>query len=459
MNITLYKNFSKRRNSTKQPTGGTTVTARMKRDTSTENPVFELDGVDLDVNYVGFNNGFYFVDDIVLGNNNIYELHCSIDVLATWRSLIGSYNAFIERSASAYDDKINDRMLTSQQYITNAAVASTAVGLDGTGCYVFRTASSDGIGLYATDSLELLGAIYRNETYGTSDTIIDSIVQSIGMSAIDASQYLLNVLWLPYALSDLAGTVLTGASGSGIDLGFWEYTWPSSATWSVKKLSITHKGTSVPLVMPTGAYNDFRAYSPEFTRYSIYLPGVGTVALNALDSHLSMQITIDVDFISGGVGYIIRNTGGGNYIATFNGQLGVNIPMVSTNINSAGFLESVVGTVAAVAAAETGVGALAAGVAGGVNAIRTLASEQGSINGYTGNIGMIQRSHQVLVNLEQFGSKQFPESVAGRPLYEYRVINTLSGYVKCGGASIDIPGAGPNKEAVNSYLNGGFYYE
>ena len=134
MQITLYTNFSKKRNSTKQPTGtGTQADVVFKDGCSIDNPVFLINGVALGVNYLWFNGRYYFVDDIVLGNNNIYELHCSIDVLATWRSYIGSYNAFIERSDSSYDTKVNDRLLSSTQQITGSSVGTTAVGLNCTG--------------------------------------------------------------------------------------------------------------------------------------------------------------------------------------------------------------------------------------------------------------------------------------------------------------------------------------
>ena len=42
MNITYYTNFSKRINSTKQPTGGTTISCRLKAPCSVERPVFEM---------------------------------------------------------------------------------------------------------------------------------------------------------------------------------------------------------------------------------------------------------------------------------------------------------------------------------------------------------------------------------------------------------------------------------
>ena len=460
MQITLYKNFSKRRNSTKQPTGGTTAVVVFKDGCSTENPVFLINGVDLAVNYVGFNGGYYFVDDIVLGNNNIYELHCSIDVLASWKSLIGSYNTFIERSDSAYDNMINDRLLSSTQQITNSSVGTTSVGLDSDGCYIFRTIGCDsngntGLFIYATNDLEVVGEIYNNTAYGVTQSIIDQIVQGLGMSALDTSQYLQSVMWVPYALNDL-----TGSSTNEIVLGFYQ---ADVTGRGVKQLSITHKGTSTPLVMPTNAYSDFRAGNPQFSVYNLYLPGVGTVGLDSLHaSRGTVSISIDVDLISGAVAYVLKHVNSGCIIATFTGQLGVNIPLVSTAVNSAGAVESFAGTAATVAAAvasENYFGAAAAAVSGTVSTVNTLTSAQGSLNGYTGNIGFAKRQHQVLCSVVNYGSKTFPASVAGRPLYEYRAINTLSGYVKCGAASIDIPGAAPNKDAVNAYLNSGFYYE
>ena len=460
VSITLYKNFSKKKNSTKQPTGGTTANVVFKDDCSIEAPVFLINGVDLDYNYLNFNGAYYFIDDIVLRNNNIYELHCSKDVLATYKTTIGSYNAFIERSASVYDNKINDRLLSSTQQITNSAVGTTSVGLSNSGCYIFRTIGCDsnyntGLFLYATDDLEVVGEIYNNTAYGVTQTIIDQIVQSLGMSALDTSQYLQSVMWVPYAKGDL-----TGSDTNEIVLGFYQ---ADVTGRGVKTLSITHKGTSTSLVLPTNAYSDFRAGNPQFSVYNLYLPGVGTVGLDSLQaSRGTVTISIDVDLISGAVAYVLKHVNSGCIIATFTGQLGVNIPLVSTAINSAGAVESFAGTAATVAAAvatENYIGAAAAAVGGTVSTVNTLTSAQGSLNGYTGNIGFAKRQHQVLCSVVNYGSKSFPNTVAGRPLYEYKTISTLSGFIKCGAASIDIPGEGPDKDAVNSYLNGGFYYE
>ena len=82
MQLLLFKNFSKRRNSTKQVDDSTGIVTDvvLKQGTSIESPVFLIQGIDLDVNYAKFNNHYFYIDDIVVGNNNIYELHCSQDL-------------------------------------------------------------------------------------------------------------------------------------------------------------------------------------------------------------------------------------------------------------------------------------------------------------------------------------------------------------------------------------------
>lgn len=145
MNLILYKNFSKKKNSTKQPAAntGTTYNVVMKQGTSLINPTFLIDGIDLAYTYAQFNNRFYFIDDITIGNNKIYEISCSIDYLATYKSEIGNYTAYVERSVSSYDALISDPAISSAQSIAHTNTATTSVlplgGVEA-GCYIIRIA-------------------------------------------------------------------------------------------------------------------------------------------------------------------------------------------------------------------------------------------------------------------------------------------------------------------------------
>lgn len=463
MQITLYKNFSKKRNSTKQPTGGTTANVVFKNGCSTENPVFLIDGVDLDVNYIGFNSGFYFVDDIVLGNNNIYELHCSIDVLATWKSLIGSYYTFIERAESDYDTNINDKMLSASQNIAYIAKSETEIGYSNKSCYVFRVASYDGPHIYLVEDSRALGLLYDPVSYGLSASDIQTIVAGIGMSALDCSQYILSTMWFPLDHTDFPAPN-EGHTVTSITLGFWNVDVSQSGFTYYEILSVKPLSKTVLNIPSHQSIEDFRVKSPTFSKYSMWLPGVGTVELNAIDAGRSgsKSIKAAIDMISGAITYTILDTTTDAIIATYDGFIGVPYPYVSTNLNGAGIIESALGTIGgAIAAYESGGVSAAAGAAasGAVDVVNSIGSRQGTVNCGGANRSAIIQNPKVVVSWEMMQGKQFPGSRAGRPLYEYRTINALSGFIKCGAASIDIPGAAPNKDAVNSYLNSGFYYE
>ena len=49
MNIKVWSNFSKRKNSTKQPTGGSTITVTLKDQCSILSPVFILSTLDFTI--------------------------------------------------------------------------------------------------------------------------------------------------------------------------------------------------------------------------------------------------------------------------------------------------------------------------------------------------------------------------------------------------------------------------
>ena len=63
MNISYWTGFSKRKNSTKQPTSGTTATVYLKDDTSILNPTFDCTGVPDNVNYIYVSDfgRYYFI--------------------------------------------------------------------------------------------------------------------------------------------------------------------------------------------------------------------------------------------------------------------------------------------------------------------------------------------------------------------------------------------------------------
>ena len=469
MTIYYWTNFSKRKNSTKQPaTSGTSVDVYLKDNCSVESPVFVISGINLAVNYVKWDDHYYFVDDIVLVTADIYELRCSMDVLATFKSEIGSYNAFIERAASAYDTDLNDDILSSQQDETNVHAVATSIAeaspgtmaLDTTGCYLLNTFGLGGVHLYGYNSLAAMAGILNNSSYPFSAGSWQQLIDTIGLNLLDVSAYVSNVRWIPFQLSDIAGN-----DNQNVEVSFWSLNNVKAKEITAREITI--RGT---VGQPTNAYNDFRAKSPRFSRYAIYLPGVGTVGLNPIDIYgNNLYYTMCFDLFTGEVMYMLYiqtlDSAHRAFIGSYCGKLACEIPYATTSRDAFGVIDTLIGGASSgssMASGNAAAGAAGIGITLGqaeLKAVETYCQPQHSINGTVGNMSKIKEWPNIVLSVTNYGSKDFPLSVAGRPLCEFRQISTLSGFIRCGAPSVEIPGMGGEKEAVNGYLASGFYYE
>ena len=109
--VILYS-FTKRENSTKQPTAaGTSFTCTMIDDTSLMNPVFKLsiatNPIGNNYCYVSDFNRYYFITDIST-HQNFWYVSCTCDVLASFKTEIGNGTHYVLRAASSYDGDISD---------------------------------------------------------------------------------------------------------------------------------------------------------------------------------------------------------------------------------------------------------------------------------------------------------------------------------------------------------------
>lgn len=73
-------------------TSSVNLTCKLKEPTSMRNPVFIVSGLTKTThyNYCSWNGFYYYVNDIIHITNNIQEVHCSIDPLATFKTAINN---------------------------------------------------------------------------------------------------------------------------------------------------------------------------------------------------------------------------------------------------------------------------------------------------------------------------------------------------------------------------------
>lgn len=458
MQLKLF-NFSKRRNSTKQPATdypATTVEVFLKKPTSMSEPTFIISGVNVlseTINYCLWEDRYYFVTDITYLNNDNCEIHCSIDVLATFKNQIGNYTAFVERSASSYDIMVNDELLTGQQQIVNTEGRETNItGLSSTGCYIVRVVGKGGVVTFAMDSLETLSGVYVYEAVfgdGFQWEDLNAITSNISKVIFNPSQYIVSVNWIPVAIENISGTNDT------IKIGFWDS--------GVQALKVSGNGYSniISLNIPPRYFNDFRDNNPQFTQANLYLSGVGTININPMEIYDGeLDLFYAIDYATGAVLYELWNPETDKIIGTYDGQLGVSIQIGNSVVSGNTFTSAVAGLTGIIGGAVgKSVGSIVAGAGATVNAVNNIIAPTPSVNGSMGNRMKFPALPKPRISITNFGSKDFPTTVNGRPLYQNRKLNTLSGYIKCGGASIELNAHSDERDKVNDFLNSGFYYE
>lgn len=454
MNITYWTGYSKKKNSTAQPASGTDATVYLKDNCSILNPVFDCQGVPDSVNYIYVADfgRYYFVSDVVHVTKDRIEIHCSVDVLATYKSQIGSYTAFIERAASSYDLDVSDPMIHSTTEIVQSVITSgdTLGGdYDYNGTLVVMVVGKTGMKKYSM-SLADVAAVFNTSFdaslasyFDTTNPFTDAkdAIQALFCSVANPAQYVKSVRWFPLSLS--SGSAETPC------FGFVSATASRNIVKDVAKMG----GSAT---RPARYYNDFRDFDSRFTSASIYLPGVGVVNLDP--KHLQHNITFTY--------YVDTNTGAcevdlfadQSEIGHYSCMAAIDVPIGGT----AGFNPVSQFINSALSPLSMGLSPLHTGnsIIGNLrNAItETLQPPQNSTSA-SGNQKIWDERPFVQISVTRLGSTGLPTTQHGRSKADAAQISGLSGFVLCSGASVVVPGYDAEKDAVNNYLNSGFYYE
>ena len=492
MQITLYSGFSKRPNSTKQPSTGTVVTATLKERTSIENPVFTL-GAGLssyaDVTAVKWDSRYYFVTDITSVHNGVSEIACIIDRGATFKTQIGGTNAFIERCATGHSyDLRDDHILTTNvnffesfsggqlfpSALSNGIIALTLANISpskatgGTSQIVYFDA---GGGTYGIS--QLMQALYDNGVIQSIEKILnkpyDAILSVRYIPGFTTSDLLAmttlfddsNILYFgDHAYTGTINVVKTIGTGPWVYTKSYEFDISSNAHFSIYK---------------------WRNMAP-YSKWDMFLPFYGTISIPA-DEYVdtsgqgltNLVIKARIDLTTGEIVYTryrkryVAGVATEYYVQEYRTTAGVDVPIQGANRDMLSFssdLISGVGSVALLlASGGSAAGAVAAGAASGTRAIMDVAQQNimtaGSFNAHGTQICTAEPNNVYLMQTG-FETQTTPtayENVIGAPLMENDLISNHSGYVKCINASVSLPGTQADKDAVNAMLNNGFFFE
>lgn len=446
MKIKYWTGFSKRKNSTKQPTLGTEVDVYLKDSTSFLNPVFEVNSIPDDVNYIYCDHfGRYYFAKVRREDSRLF-IDCEVDTLATYKSNIGSYNGYVARAASSYDTDLSDSEIISTTGIVQSAItAGDVLGIDYsyTGTLVVTAIGKNGLKKYSMSYADIQ-AIF-NTSFDASlasylDTTnpfatVEEAVQGLFCSMANPSSYVKSVKWFPCALASGAAEYPTFGFVSG------------TATRYIVK-DTAKMGTSI--TKPARYYNDFRDFDSRFTIATIFLPGVGVSSLDPKYLQKALTCTYYVDTNTGACE--VDLFADQSEIGHFSCNAGIDVPVGGTG-----------GSNPVSQLINAGLSGVALNLGGAIGNLRsaieqTLQPPQNS-TGASGNQKIWDERPYVQVSVTRLGSAGLPTSTHGRAKYANATISSLSGFIQCSGASVDMPGYSEEKDTVNNYLNNGFYYE
>lgn len=448
MQVQLWSCFTKKKDSTKRPSGVPhVVDVSLKRETSMTNPTFIMT-IDNEVyNYVWVPDWgrYYFINDIVYGNSNLCELRCTLDILATYKDDISNYVGFVERTShpSWYNTDINDNAISVEDVVEYMDSESTYCNISNGLLYIVRIigrGTTNGIGTFVMNRSQMQKIF--SSLWGDVDngSVTGDIIDFLQLYISNPSQYIVGCYSSPIGASVYANNT----SNETVFLGGHE---------TDLKLDRINNGqviveSNLTLRKPASLYSDFRKTDPTFSQYTIYIPTIGTFPLSAdiMDSTLTMDISADL--ISGDLFFKLKANG--HPVATYNSSCYSSM--------SIGTLNSANGVVSGTM--QAGVSLLTANPVGLIQGAQSAFSPTPSVIGSQGGTGCVSLANEIVISCLQKRSAEFPTMVYGRPCCRNMALNQLSGhYIKCANSSIDIAGTDSDKNAVNSYLDSGFYLE
>lgn len=466
MTITYYTGFSKRKNSTKQPTGGTNLTTvALKDDTSIMNPTFDCVGLPENVNYIyvaGWGR-YYFVRNVTHVGADRLLVECECDVLATYKSDIGSTSADVEYAASSTNVLVPDPRNVPTQEIDEAL----SVAFDLTS-YSFTTTPSTNIVGTITDN----GIKYCILDDSELETLCAKIyttdfIQSLTNVIYDMKNIIASCIKIPYTPTK---TALVG----GLVVGNEQLLSP--AYYVSTRMVHVLQGVTVAVTFPDPGGLGFHSYLDHapYTTGSLYLPYVGVVPLDIDIIAADQQFIVDMylDICTGDMVYRLSKITG-DYIATYQGNCATQIPVSGSSLNNPmGALASGITAIGGVAQTIGGiasgnaalVGAGVSGITGAAMGMTQSLSLHTQVNGCISSaigckVGSVGKVMIYKRRPTEYAVNSAFKSISGLPYFKAATISSLSGYVKCNGASVSMPGTAEEKDTVNGYLNGGFYYE
>lgn len=457
-----FYTFSKKLNSTKQPTGsGTTYDIVIKSGSSIINPTIEIqlpiasNPTALNYCYISEFGRYYFVHDWVF-TNRLWVAQLTVDPMATFKTNIGSYSGYVLRAASDHDGNIIDTLYPALTKVTttkNGTSQNPNWDDDFSG-------GSFIIGIMGKDNGQNGGAITYyvadhsamsalcNYLLDWSNYNVTDIEEDLFKAVCNPLQYIVSCMWLPFTPTFGNGNCFVGwwdLSSAGL------HPLTSSMQYS---LSMTFNVPKHPKASARGNYLN----AAPFSKYLLFAGPFGAIPIDTayLLGQSSLIAYMKVDCVTGS-GKLVLEDGSGNHLEEHFAQVGVPIQM-GQNIINQGAVSGVAGGVMNTIGSALGANPLGM-LTSGLETIGNAAALSQSVPSTVGGNGSCTFINDWSLLGKFLDITDADNTSRGRPLCKAKTISSLSGYILCSDADPDIPGTDTELSQIVSYMNGGFYYE
>ena len=470
--------FSKKRNSTKQPTlgsGTSYTTVTLKDDCSILNPIITVAVASMPVTtvapvntftycYIAKFNRYYFIEDWVY-SKGMWEGHLSIDVLASHKVEIGTSSQYVVRSASSSDGNITDILYPATTEITQINTPIT-LNLSTTGFYVIgiinnsSSVSEGAISYYLVTAAQMANI----KSYLMSNTFLNDnnlytnpdLSPDLLKSLFNPFQYIVSCKYFPFSTPPYLDTV------TSINFGWWSLPYPAARIpeggYIVTETSNSFTVPSHPQI----SRGNYLNHAP-YTDITLIHPLIGTIPLDMAKINAGdvIQIITQAETVTGR-GYITVHVthSGTNYILYYTSvDLAINIPLAQMNIDTIGVARTAVNTVGNILgnAMSLNLGGVISSTGNGV--LDTLQA-QAPVLQASGTPGtrcsFIETSKFITVHRAVVDDDNTDR---GRPLCQVKTLNTLSGYIKCCEAHFASTCLAAERSLIEDHMINGFFYE
>lgn len=464
--VKLYT-LSKRDNSTKRPAAnaGTSFNCILKSGSGIMHPTLSFDiGLLQDPSnynyaYIDAFDRYYFIEEWYF-EHALWTATLKVDVLATYKTEIGSSTLYVTRAAdsSVQDENIIDTLYPAKSGCTFLSDTVTnpwwndlsfIVGV------VSRSGNMGSLAYYGMDATNihtmcrnlLDNTVTEQNGFSTADASL-----ALQLSLVDPMQYIKSCMALPVSLAELA------------DIGtlneVYAFNWDAGvAGYKILLAPYINKSFTFNILKhPDTTSRGNYVNSDPFTKITLTIPPWGTIDIDTSVTCNASSLTTEVriDPITGKA--ILTISCNNIVLNRVEAQLGVPISLSSVTRDYVGTASSAIGSLSGVVGS-----ALAGDIAGAIgslsgigNAVKSAmprASTIGTTGGFASAMGTFRLDHQFFRPITDDPVHN------GRPVCAMHRISTLSGYMIIQDGDVPINGTSEEDAAVRQYLESGFYYE